>query len=234
MTESADTLKERERCAKVAEDHECGEVYPDNCHCWARIASNIRQPPANDNPKSPASSPEAIKRAMAEVIKANGEVHRQLSTTREQLAQELLVSDRLRLSWREDVETERKRVRLLSELRDAEAKERDELRSQLAEAKQEYEDERTFIELLETESGCEINGSVGCDLVAWIRKTKNELAETRGIAGELREALQELREAIISGNADREGSALGIAEILLAKTAGISPELCKSTQTGLV
>jgi len=211
MTESADTLKERERCAKVAEDHECGEVYPDNCHCWARIASNIRQPPANDNPKSPASSPEAIKRAMAEVIKANGEVHRQLSTTREQLAQELLVSDRLRLSWREDVETERKRVRLLSELRDAEAKERDELRSQLAEAR--------------------------ASLQEWLDtgfQSPAQLAETWGIAGELADALQELREAIISGNADREGSALGIAEILLAKTAGISPELCKSTQTGLV
>ena len=74
MAESADTLKERERCAKVAEDHECGEVYPDNCHCWARIASNIRQPPANDNPNSPASSPEATQQAPAYPRKLIGPV----------------------------------------------------------------------------------------------------------------------------------------------------------------
>jgi len=44
------------------------------------------------------------------------------------LRQELLVSDRLRISWREDVEIERKKLQLITEQADSRERERDELR----------------------------------------------------------------------------------------------------------
>lgn len=56
----------------------------------------------------------------------------------------------------------------------------------LAEAKSDYEDERAFIEKLEEESRCNINGSVGSGLVAWIQNAK----QTKEVARELLAALK--------------------------------------------